>query len=32
MIEDGVLKDRVVKEGLRGITSNPAIFSKAIAG
>jgi len=30
MIENGELKNRVVKEGLRGITSNPAIFSKAI--
>ncbi|WP_316977084.1 transaldolase [Shumkonia mesophila] len=31
MIENGELKDRVAKEGLRGITSNPSIFSKAIS-
>lgn len=31
MIEDGELADRVAKEGLRGVTSNPAIFSKAIS-
>jgi transaldolase len=32
MIENGELKKRVTKEGLRGVTSNPAIFEKAIAG
>jgi transaldolase len=31
MIENGELKIRVEKEGLRGITSNPSIFSKAIS-
>jgi transaldolase len=31
MIENGELKARVEKEGLRGITSNPSIFSKAIS-
>lgn len=30
MMGNGELKNRVVNEGLRGITSNPAIFSKAI--
>jgi transaldolase len=31
MIQNGALKKRVVEEGLRGVTSNPAIFDKAIA-
>jgi transaldolase/glucose-6-phosphate isomerase len=31
MIRTGELKRRVANEGLRGITSNPAIFQKAIA-
>ena len=31
MIQNGALKKRVVEEGLRGVTSNPAIFNKAIA-
>lgn len=30
-IKDGELKKRVTKQGLRGITSNPAIFNKAIS-
>jgi len=32
MIASGDLKRRVTGEGLRGVTSNPAIFHKAIAG
>jgi transaldolase len=32
MIKSGDLKRRVKEEGLRGVTSNPAIFHKAIAG
>jgi transaldolase len=32
MISSGDLKRRVREEGLRGVTSNPAIFHKAIAG
>lgn len=32
MIKNGALRKRVEKEGLRGITSNPAIFNKAISG
>ncbi len=32
MIKSGELKRRVEEEGLRGVTSNPAIFHKAIAG
>jgi transaldolase len=32
MIMSGDLKRRVSEEGLRGVTSNPAIFHKAIAG
>ncbi|HEY4644340.1 MAG TPA: bifunctional transaldolase/phosoglucose isomerase [Bacteroidota bacterium] len=32
MIRSGELKRRVTKEGLRGITSNPTIFNKAISG
>ncbi|MFZ0452272.1 MAG: bifunctional transaldolase/phosoglucose isomerase [Ignavibacteriaceae bacterium] len=32
MIKSGELKKRVTKEGLRGNTSNPAIFNKAISG
>lgn len=31
MIKSGELKKRIVKEGLRGQTSNPAIFHKAIS-
>jgi transaldolase len=31
MITSGELKRRVTEEGLRGITSNPAIFNKAIS-
>jgi len=30
MIQDRALKKRVAEEGLRGVTSNPAIFNKAI--
>ena len=30
MIRDGGLQRRVVEGGLRGVTSNPAIFHKAI--
>jgi transaldolase len=32
MITSGELKDLMVKDGLRGITSNPAIFDKVITG
>ncbi len=32
MIRDGELERRVREEGLRGVTSNPAIFSDAISG
>ena len=32
LIESGELKQSIDKEGIRGITSNPAIFEKAIAG
>ncbi|UCG11284.1 MAG: transaldolase [Deltaproteobacteria bacterium] len=32
MIRSGELKRRVNEEGLRGVTSNPAIFHKAITG
>jgi transaldolase len=31
IIQSGALKRRVVDEGLRGVTSNPAIFNKAIS-
>ncbi len=31
MIKSGELKKRITKEGLRGLTSNPAIFHKAIS-
>ncbi len=31
-IKSGEIKKRVVKQGLRGITSNPSIFNKAITG
>ena len=31
MIKSGELKKRITKEGLRGQTSNPAIFHKAIS-
>jgi transaldolase len=30
MIQNGALKRRVTEEGLRGVTSNPAIFNKSI--
>ncbi|MGF1601068.1 MAG: transaldolase [Thermosynechococcaceae cyanobacterium] len=32
IIESGELKDMMETQGIRGITSNPAIFEKAIAG
>jgi transaldolase/glucose-6-phosphate isomerase len=32
MIKNGALKKRVDEQGLRGVTSNPAIFNKAISG
>ena len=32
MTTDGALHTRVTSQGLRGVTSNPAIFHKAIAG
>jgi transketolase len=32
MLTDGKLQQRVSERGLRGVTSNPAIFQKAIAG
>lgn len=32
MIRSGELKTRVAEQGLRGITSNPTIFNKAISG
>jgi transaldolase len=32
MISSGDLQRRVINEGLRGVTSNPAIFYKAISG
>jgi transaldolase len=32
MIKSGELNTRVTEHGLRGVTSNPAIFHKAIAG
>jgi transaldolase len=32
MIQNGELERRITDEGLRGITSNPAIFNKAISG
>ncbi|NEO30008.1 MAG: transaldolase [Symploca sp. SIO3C6] len=32
IIESGELKQLIVEKGIRGITSNPAIFEKAIAG
>jgi transaldolase len=32
MIQNGKLERRITEEGLRGITSNPAIFNKAISG
>ena len=31
MIKDGTLKKRVTAEGLRGVTSNPTIFNRAIS-
>jgi transaldolase len=31
LIEDGTLQDMVERDGLRGVTSNPSIFKKAIA-
>ena len=32
LIESGELKRLIADDGLRGVTSNPAIFEKAIAG
>ena len=32
MITNGELHRRVTEQGLRGVTSNPAIFHKAIVG
>lgn len=32
IIESGELKNMIIEKGIRGITSNPAIFEKAIAG
>jgi len=32
IIESGELKQSITDKGIRGITSNPAIFEKAIAG
>jgi transaldolase len=32
LLDDGSLKDMIARDGLRGVTSNPAIFEKAIAG
>jgi transaldolase len=32
LIESGELKNMIVEKGIRGITSNPAIFEKAIKG
>ncbi|MDY7022992.1 MAG: transaldolase family protein, partial [Cyanobacteriota bacterium] len=32
IIESGELKNLMVEKGIRGITSNPAIFEKAIKG
>lgn len=32
MLTDGTLHQRVTEQGLRGVTSNPAIFHKAITG
>jgi transketolase len=32
MISSGELRQRATEQGLRGVTSNPAIFQKAIAG
>ncbi len=32
MIRDGALKSRIASQNLRGVTSNPAIFHKAITG
>ena len=32
MIESGYLRTLIERDGLRGVTSNPAIFQKAIAG
>ena len=32
MLHNGALKQRVETQGLRGVTSNPAIFNKAILG
>lgn len=32
MLTSGALQQRVTEQGLRGVTSNPAIFHKAIAG
>jgi transaldolase len=32
LIQSGALKDGIENQGIRGVTSNPAIFEKAIAG
>jgi transaldolase len=32
MLISGELKQLIVEDGLRGVTSNPAIFEKAISG
>ncbi|HEY7493178.1 MAG TPA: transaldolase family protein, partial [Candidatus Tectomicrobia bacterium] len=32
MLKNGALQKRVETQGLRGVTSNPAIFQKAISG
>jgi len=32
LIESGELKELIASRGIHGITSNPAIFEKAIAG
>jgi transaldolase len=32
IIQSGALKDCIENQGIRGVTSNPAIFEKAIAG
>jgi transaldolase len=32
LIQSGALKDCIENQGIRGVTSNPAIFEKAIAG
>jgi len=32
LISSGELKDLIEQDGIRGVTSNPSIFQKAIAG